>query len=134
MNKIGESTTNQPEDKKTDNIKQPTTNQPDNNKIDNAEHVNQAQPAEADSNTSENQGNGTENSSELSKENNKTTRKHSITYLAGGIWKDARGKFWCREEKKNCVTAETFTDTELNDRPDIQYMIKYGAMRDVIVE
>lgn len=62
------------------------------------------------------------------------TRKHSIIYLAGGIWKDAKGQFWCRDKKSNCISSAVFTEEEFAKRPDIQYMIEYGAMKDVIVE
>jgi hypothetical protein len=62
------------------------------------------------------------------------TRKHSIIYLAGGIWKDAKGQFWCRDKKSNCISSAVFTEEEFAKRSDIQYMIEYGAMKDVIVE
>lgn len=61
-------------------------------------------------------------------------KRHSVIYLAGGIWKDATGMFWCRDERTNCVTSNTFSDEEFASRPDIQYMISYGAMKDVISE
>lgn len=61
-------------------------------------------------------------------------RKHTVIYLAGGIWCDSTGKYWCRDQKKNCVSSMTFTDSELDSRADIKYMIEYGAMKDVIVE
>lgn len=61
-------------------------------------------------------------------------RKHSVIYLAGGIWKDTKGKFWCRDKKPNCISSAVFTEEEFAERPDIQYMVEYGAMKDVIVE
>lgn len=60
-------------------------------------------------------------------------KKHHLTYLGNGIWTDANGKTWCRESKKGCITGMTMTDAELADRPDIKFMVKYGAIKDIIV-
>ena len=61
-------------------------------------------------------------------------KRHSVIYLAGGIWKDAEGVYWCRDARANCSTSGTFSEEEFEARPDIKYMISYGAMKDVISE
>lgn len=63
-----------------------------------------------------------------------TAGKHVVIYLAGGIWKDHEEQYWCRDKKGNCIQAKTFTEDELKARPDIQFMIEYGAMKDTIAE
>lgn len=60
-------------------------------------------------------------------------KKHHLTYLGNGIWTDAKGKTWCRESRKGCITGMTMTGTELADRPDIMFMVRYGAIKDTIV-
>lgn len=60
-------------------------------------------------------------------------KKHHLTYLGNGIWTDAKGKTWCRESRKGCITGMTMTDAELADRPDITFMVRYGAIKDTIV-
>ncbi len=72
---------------------------------------------------------------EAPKEANKTaTKRHSVVYLAGGIWTDATGTCWCRDHKGNCISSKTFTEEEYMKRTDIQYMVSYGAMKDIVSE
>lgn len=58
---------------------------------------------------------------------------HHLAYLGNGIWTDAKGKCWCREKKGNTVSSVTMPAEELESRPDIKFMIKYGAIKDTIV-
>lgn len=61
--------------------------------------------------------------------------KHHLTFLGHGIWTDAVGQYWHRNEGKGgCITHKLMGDAELQARPDIKFMIKYGAIKDVIVE
>lgn len=59
---------------------------------------------------------------------------HHLSYIGQGIWKDAEGQNWCREEKNNCISDKNLTAAELEKRPDLKYMIKYGAMKDIVIE
>lgn len=60
--------------------------------------------------------------------------RHVVMYLAGGIWCDHEGQYWCRDKKGNCIQAKTFTDAEYQKREDIKFMVEYGAMKDTISE
>lgn len=59
--------------------------------------------------------------------------KHMLTYMGNGIWTDQTGKCWCRDKKANCINHTTMSAKELDARPDIKFMIKYGAIKDTIV-
>ena len=106
--------------------------------IDSIENTNAVTPTQTPANepdalVNQTEGNGGVSESPKAKQSGKT-RKHSVIYLAGGIWKDAKDKFWCRDKKPNCISSAVFTEEEFAQRPDIQYMIEYGAMKDVVVE
>ena len=110
-------------------------NKPAINPIENANAVTPTQtPAnEPDALVNQTEGNGGVSESPKAEQGGEA-RKHSIIYLAGGIWKDAKGQFWCIDKKPNCISSAVFTEEEFAKRPDIQYMVEYGAMKDVIVE
>lgn len=60
---------------------------------------------------------------------------HHLTYLAQGIWNDAEGQYWHREDgKKGCISHKVMSTSKLNSRPDLLFMIRYGAIKDVIVQ
>ncbi len=60
---------------------------------------------------------------------------HHLTYLAHGIWNDAEGQYWHREDgKKGCISHKVISTSKLNSRPDLLFMIRYGAIKDVIVQ
>lgn len=61
------------------------------------------------------------------------TGKHSVTYIAGGLWTDSTGQTWSRDAKGRSINHKVFTAEELAAREDIKYMIKYGAMKDIQV-
>lgn len=106
--------------------------------IDSIENANAVTPTQTPANEPDalvNQTEGNGGVSESTKaEQSGEVRKHSVIYLAGGIWKDTKGQFWCRDKKPNCISSAVFTEEEFAKRPDIQYMVEYGAMKDVIVE
>lgn len=54
-----------------------------------------------------------------------------VTYIANGVWIDETGKKWCNREIKNTgiIVERLFTEEELANRLDIQFMIKYGSMK-----
>lgn len=110
-------------------------NKPAINPIENANAVTPTQtPAnEPDALVNQTEANGGVSESPKAEQSGET-RKHSVIYLAGGIWKDTKGQFWCRDKKPNCISSAVFTEEEFTGRPDIQYMVEYGAMKDVIVE
>lgn len=61
--------------------------------------------------------------------------RHHLTYMANGIWKDSEGQYWHREDgKKGCISHKVITESQLKSRPDLQFMIRYGAIKDVIVK
>lgn len=61
--------------------------------------------------------------------------RHHLTYLAHGIWKDSAGQCWHREDsKKGCISHKLMSDDELQKRPDIMFMVRYRAIKDVIVK
>lgn len=61
--------------------------------------------------------------------------RHHLTYMAQGIWKDAEGQHWHREDgKKGCISHKVMPESKLKSRPDLQFMIRYGAIKDVIVK
>lgn len=55
--------------------------------------------------------------------------KYTLAYIGGGIWTDQSGQMWCKDEHRNCIQTKTFSKKELADRPDIEWMVEYGAMR-----
>lgn len=59
--------------------------------------------------------------------------KHNVIYLANGTWTDREGQKWTRDEKSGTISHKTFTAEELAKRPDIQYMVAHGAMKDIPV-
>lgn len=60
---------------------------------------------------------------------------HHLTYLGNGIWKDVTGQSWHHTDgKKGCIAHKMMSDKELQERPDIKFMIKYGVIKDVIVQ
>lgn len=61
-------------------------------------------------------------------------RRHSIMYIANGIWKDSKGVYWCREPHTNCIQSKTFSEEEFQARDDIKFMVKYGSMKDIVSE
>jgi hypothetical protein len=61
-----------------------------------------------------------------------TGRVHNLMYIAGGIWTDANGVCWCHSDKENCVSTMSLTDIEYQARGDIQFMVNYGHMKDII--
>ena len=61
-------------------------------------------------------------------------RRHSIMYIATGIWKDSKGVYWCREPHTNCSQSKTFSEEEFQTRDDIKFMVKYGSMKDIVSE
>ena len=63
-----------------------------------------------------------------------TDKRHSLVYLAGGIWKDNKDVYWCREDRDNCVSSMVLTDNEYNERLDIQFMVEHNLIKDVVVE
>lgn len=63
-----------------------------------------------------------------------TDKRHSLVYLAGGIWKDNKDVYWCREDRDNCVSSMVLTDSEYNERLDIQFMVEHNLIKDVVVE
>ena len=110
-------------------------NKPAINPIENANAVTPTQTPANEPDTLVNQTEGNGGVSESPKaEQSGEARKHSVIYLACGIWKDTKGQFWCRDKKPNCISSAVFTEEEFAGRPDIQYMVEYGAMKDVIVE
>ena len=110
-------------------------NKPAINPIENANAVTPTQTPANGPDALVNQAEGNGGVSESPKaEQSGEARKHSVIYLAGGIWKDTKGQFWCRDKKPNCISSAVFTEEEFAKRPDIQYMVEYGAMKDVIVE
>ena len=110
-------------------------NKPAINPIENANAVTPTQTPANEPNALVNQTEGNGGVSESPKaEQSGEACKHSVIYLAGGIWKDTKGQFWCRDKKPNCISSAVFTDEEFAKRPDIQYMVEYGAMKDVIIE
>lgn len=61
-------------------------------------------------------------------------RRHSIMYIANGIWKDNKGVYWSREPHTNCIQSKTFSEEEFQARDDIKFMVKYGSMKDIVSE
>lgn len=61
-------------------------------------------------------------------------RRHSVMYIANGIWKDSKGVYWSREPHANCVQSKTFSDGEFESRDDIKFMVRYGSMKDIVSE
>lgn len=67
------------------------------------------------------------------KSEDKSGKKHSVTYIANGLWTDATGQTWSRDAHGKSISHKVFTDAELAERKDIQYMIEYGSMKDLLV-
>jgi len=61
-------------------------------------------------------------------------KRHALSYLAGGVWKDSDGEYWCREERNNCKTDRVYTDEQFSARGDLQFMVKTGQIKDVVTE
>lgn len=53
-----------------------------------------------------------------------------VTYVGGGIWKDANGKYWASVKKsENILSERQYTAEEYESREDIKFMVNYGAMK-----
>lgn len=54
--------------------------------------------------------------------------KHIVTYIGNGTWRDSNDKPWEKnttEEVESTMTQEQYLET----RPDIEFMVEYGAMK-----
>ena len=83
---------------------------------------------------SESQGSHIANVSELAEATvlNKPEVKHSLVYVANGDWKDKNGVIWCRDNHRG-ISELVLNDAEYSGRPDIQFVVEYGMMKDIII-
>lgn len=59
--------------------------------------------------------------------NEPTVKKHLIVYMGSGEFTDVLGHKWHNGDEK------TYSDDEFKARHDIEFMIKYGAMKHSVV-
>ncbi len=83
---------------------------------------------------SESQGNHIVNVSESTEAtvSNKPEIKHSLVYVANGDWKDKNGVVWCRDNRHG-ISELVLNDTEYAGRSDIQFVVQYGMMKNIII-
>lgn len=63
-----------------------------------------------------------------------TAKKHVVTFIANGTWYDQQKKAWSRSHpNEEALTTRTFSDEEYAGRPDLHFMVRYGAMTHVEV-
>lgn len=62
-------------------------------------------------------------------------KKAVVTYVGNGTWRDGNGKIWSRTEKPNIdiVATRSYSKDEYDEREDIKFMVKYGAMKVTLV-
>lgn len=61
-----------------------------------------------------------------------TVNKHVLTFIGNGVWYDEKNDAWHRDNE-SIPASRTYTDNEYKDRKDLQFMVKYGAMKEQIV-
>lgn len=57
--------------------------------------------------------------------------KYVVEYIAGGIWKDAKGEYWASEGiiGTNIANTRAYTEAEYTKREDLHFMVQYGSMK-----
>lgn len=58
-------------------------------------------------------------------------KKAVVTYVGNGIWRDAKGCSWARNDKPNTNIKATrsYDEADYEAREDLKFMVKYGEMR-----
>ena len=65
----------------------------------------------------------------------KPSGKIVVRYIGGGIWKDSKGDLWASENKSvNILSERQYDADEFENREDIKFMLKYGAMKETHVK
>ena len=61
----------------------------------------------------------------------KQTKKHVLTYIAGGHWIDSKGDKWAAVPMSGTSITDIreYTDEEYMNRKDLQFMVGYGSMK-----
>lgn len=120
-----------------DDIKKDTVNS---TQIDGLETNEQAeankQPAELINNASETPEDTNEIDKETeAKDEDKASGKVVVRYVGGGIWKDSKGNLWASENKSATILNERqYSADEYENREDIKFMVRYGAMKETYVK
>lgn len=78
----------------------------------------------------------TDSTSETAENNAETTEeadaeKAVVSYIGNGVWRDAKGKHWSRNERKdaNILSTRSYNKSEYDEREDLKFMVKYGEMK-----
>lgn len=62
-------------------------------------------------------------------------KKHVLKYVATGAWIDQEHRTWAKNhENPDIIDTMTISDDEYQSRQDLQFMVSYGAITDVVVE
>lgn len=53
-----------------------------------------------------------------------------VCYIGSGVWKDSKKCLWANENKtKNILSERKYPIDEYEERDDLKFMVKYGAMK-----
>lgn len=95
--------------------------------------------AELTDNTSDNSEDKAEASNEATKgeeagseaTNGEEAGKAVVSYIGNGVWRDAKGKCWSRNERKgvDILSTRSYDKGEYEERDDLKFMVKYGEMK-----
>ena len=57
--------------------------------------------------------------------------KYVVEYIAGGIWKDAKGEYWANKNivGTNIANTRAYIEAEYDSRDDLRFMVQYGSMK-----
>lgn len=89
----------------------------------------QTNGAELTDNTSDNSEDKAEASNEEAKD--EEAGKAVVSYIGNGVWRDAKGKCWSRNERKDVdiLSTRSYDKGEYEERDDLKFMVKYGEMK-----
>lgn len=89
----------------------------------------QTDGAELTDNTSDNSENKAEASNEEAKD--EEAGKAVVSYIGNGVWRDAEGKCWSRNERNDVdiLSTRSYDKDEYEERDDLKFMVKYGEMK-----
>lgn len=65
----------------------------------------------------------------------KSREKAVVSYIGNGVWRDEDGECWSRNENShaNILNTRSYSKCDYENRPDLQFMVKYGEMRVTLV-
>lgn len=136
MNKVGKTTGNSAEIKKSDEVK------PAEAPIESAESIDNVNAGHEDTSeikqeTEQNNENAEANAEDSTKKSDEVKPEKGtviVRYVGGGAWIDNKGCYWANEKKsENILNERQYSVEEYESRDDIKFMVAYGAMKSTVV-